>query len=504
MPDPIAGPAVLNPAVPNGPPPRTVDNGHAGHLNDAGGARPHVVVLGGGVCGLYAARTLLRAGAQVTVLDRFEVPGGLAAGHERGGNYYDFGVHQLHSNDEAIFDDIKQLMGERLIPVEKKALIRYGDGFRRYPLEFFDLISGVPPWTLARAVIGLLVQQARNRLRPSVPVDAEGALIQLYGRPLYVYFFRDFTHQYWGIPPTELSAAFVRIKMPRLSAVDVIKKVLWRAGLREDKDAAVESAVKEEVLWYSHTGAREMPLALAEDIRRQGGSVYLESTVVGLDLSASGDGVTAVRYERGGAEHALACDAVLSTIPLGALIRAVGDAAPPDVRTAAAELRHKPVAVYGLLVRKPRVLEAMHVYYRERIFHRLAEPANCGMTVSPPGHTVVLAELTCDVGDDRWAGGPATRQRIIADMVAEGLLAEDDIVSVYVLRDEYAYPVFALGFEPYLARVQGYVGGLANLRSTGRQGAFCYPNMHGAMRMGADAAQALMASLAAPTPAPTG
>lgn len=48
------------------------------------------------------------------------------------------------------------------------------------------------------------------------------------------------------------------------------------------------------------------------------------------------------------------------------------------------------------------------------------------------------------------------------------------------------------------------MGGLANLRSTGRQGALCYPNMHGAMRMGADAAQALMASLAEPTPAPTG
>src|SRR5262245_44018705 len=86
--------------------------------------RPHVVVLGAGVCGLYAARVLLAGGARVTVLERNEVPGGLAAGRQRGANYYDFGVHQLHSFDAAIFEDIRGLMGERLIPVSKKALIR--------------------------------------------------------------------------------------------------------------------------------------------------------------------------------------------------------------------------------------------------------------------------------------------------------------------------------------------------------------------------------------------
>jgi protoporphyrinogen oxidase len=491
----VAKPVVLD-AEATGDVDAPATNGHVAPRHGAGGPRPRVVVLGGGVCGLYAARTLLRLGAAVTVLDRFEVPGGLAAGHERGGNYYDFGVHQLHSQDPEIFDDIRGLMGERLIPVEKKALIRYGNGFRRYPLEFFDLISGVPPWTLTRAVVGLLAQQARNRWRPSEPADAEQALIQLYGRPLYTYFFRDFTHRYWGIPPTELSAAFVRTKMPRLSAVDVIKKALWHVGLKENKDAAVESAVTDEVLWYSHTGAREMPLALADDIQRQGGNLSLESTVVGLDVAVGSNRVTAVRYQRGGVEQHVDCDAVLSTIPLAALVRAMGQAAPADVRAAAAELRHKPVAVYGLLVRKPRVLDAMYVYYRERIFHRLAEPRNCGMQVSPPDATVVLAELTCDVGDDRWEGGETTRQAIIADMVAENLLAANDIESVTVLRDEYAYPVFALGFEPHLARVQGYLGRLPNLRSTGRQGAFCYPNMHGAMRMGADAARQLVADVA--------
>ena len=37
------------------------------------------------------------------------------------------------------------------------------------------------------------------------------------------------------------------------------------------KDDAVESATKEEQLYYSRTGARELPMTLAETIERLGG-----------------------------------------------------------------------------------------------------------------------------------------------------------------------------------------------------------------------------------------
>ena len=94
-------------------------------------AAPHVVVLGAGVCGLYAARCLLRGGARVTLLERREVVGGLAAGRERNGNYYDFGVHQLHAFDREVFEDVGRLMGDRLLPTPKRALVRYAGGYRR-------------------------------------------------------------------------------------------------------------------------------------------------------------------------------------------------------------------------------------------------------------------------------------------------------------------------------------------------------------------------------------
>ncbi len=451
----------------------------------------HVAVLGAGVCGLYAARVLAGAGAPVTVLEKADVVGGLAAGHERNGNFYDLGVHHLHAFDQEIFEDISGLMGDRLIPVQKSAMIRSGDGYRRYPLEFMDLLLGIPPLTLAHAVTGLGLQLVKNKLNSFEPQNAEDALIQLYGRPLYEYFFRDFTHRYWGIPPAGLSATFVRRKMPRLSAVDVVRRSLGLAGLKEPKGAAVESALAEETLYYSPTGSRETPSALADFVRAHGGKVLLESLVVGVDTDEGR--VRAVYYVQDGQEMRLACDWCISTIPVPTLVRAFDPPPPPPVLAAGDGLRFKALALYGFLVSRPRVLDALYVYYRDRFFHRIAEPANSGMQVRPEGHTILLVETTCNVGDERWNGGAETIRRVVRDMESEGLITEDEIVETHVFRTEHAYPVFELGFEEHYETVTRFLDRIEGVWSTGREGGFSYPNMHRAMRMGANAAGEVLA-----------
>ncbi len=184
----------------------------------------HVVVLGGGPCGLYAARVLSRVGVPVTVLEKGSRPGGLATSHLRGENWYDMGCHMLHEFDKEVYEDIMDIMGDESIPVALDAKIRWAGAFYRYPLQFQDMIKGIPLPILAFYTIGLFYAQIRQTLVPWKPKNAEEALIQLYGSPLYRFFFRDFTHRYWGIHPRELSATFITTKMPRLSAVDVLKK----------------------------------------------------------------------------------------------------------------------------------------------------------------------------------------------------------------------------------------------------------------------------------------
>ena len=450
----------------------------------------HVVILGGGPCGLYAARVLSRIGVAVTLIEKGVTPGGLATSHKRGENWYDLGCHMLHEFDKEIYEDIMELMGAESIPVQLDAKIRWAGSFYRYPLQFQDMIKGIPFFTLVFYTLGLFAAQFRQSLVPWTPKNAEEALIQLYGAPLYKFFFKDFTHRYWGIHPRELSATFITTKMPRLSAVDVLKKALAKFGIKDKSVKAVDSALHEETLHYSRTGAEAMPRALAKAIEEKGGKVILEAEVSRI-VTTEGR-VTSVHYVKDGQSHEVACDECISTIPLPWLVQKTEPTPAAAVQQAAKELRFKPIAIYGLLVKKPKCIDGLYIYYRDRMFHRVGEPKNAGLIVKPEGHTVLIVETTCEVGDWKWQGSPEAKERIFEDLELENICKKEDVVEVNLLHSETGYPVFMLGFEPHFEKVMDWVKGVPNLQSTGRQGGFKYPNMHSAMRMGATAAQAAL------------
>lgn len=445
-----------------------------------------ILILGAGVCGLYAALTLLGKGHTVTLLEKESQPGGLAAGHRRGENFYDLGVHMLHAFDEEVFDQCAELMGDARLEVPLDARIKWAGSHYHYPLRGRDILRGIPPLTLTRCLLGLFAAEARNRLNPRHDLDAEQALISLYGAPLYEFFFEDFTHRYWEIHPRELSAEFIRSKMPRLSAVDVFKNLLQKLHLSKSRDH-VEGALRFETLHYSATGSETLPRSLAEEVVRRGGVIHLDAEVT--QIQHDGQQITAAVWNDGeGKTESLPCSHCLSTIPLPALVRGLSPTAPPEILEHVAHLRYKPIAVYGLLVRKSQCMEALYTYYRDCIFHRVGEPKNGGLKVTPEGHTVLIVEMTCEMGDDKWSGGEVVFQKILADLASEGLCHSEDVVEHHLLRYAQGYPIFTKGFEPHLEALQAHLGLFSNLRSTGRQGAFTYPNMHRAMRMGKNSA----------------
>lgn len=452
---------------------------------------PHIAILGGGPCGLYAARVLTQKGYQITLLDKGERPGGLATGHRYGQNWYDMGVHMLHAFDKEIFQDIKQLMDDERIEVELNAQIKWGGGHFRYPLQFQDMLKGIPFFSLCYQALSLFAAQFNNFISPWQPKNAEEALIQLYGKPLYKFFFEDFTHRYWEIHPRELSATFITTKMPKLTAVDIIKKFLGKMGIK-DRAKTTEDALTTEILHYSRNGAEAMPRCLANAITAAGGHIILHAKVKKILTEQSQ--IKKIIYQHAGEQKELACDACISTIPLSHFIHAIHPACPEGIIQAAKYLRYKPIVVYGLLVNKPRCLDALYIYYRNRIFHRIGEPKNAGLVVQPGNHTVLIVEMTCEKEDAKWRGEDSVKEILFQQLAEEGICQASDIVELHISRAETGYPIFALNFEPHLEKVKHYLQTFTNLQSAGRQGAFTYPNMHTAMRMGWQAAERIMKS----------
>jgi len=449
----------------------------------------HIVILGAGPCGLYAARVLTREGFKVTIIDKGERPGGLATSHRYRNNWYDMGVHMLHAFDQEIFADIQQLMGAERIEVDLNAKIKWAGATYRYPLQFQDMLKGIPIFKLSKQVIFLFAAQIKNYFRNWQPSNAEEALIQLYGKPLYRYFFEDFTHRYWELHPRDLSATFITTKMPKLSAVDVFKKGLAKLGVKQ-KAKTTESALLKETLHYSRNGAEAMPRCIANAIQAQGGKLYQSAEVTKIILE--NNQVSKIIFSHEQDTHEINCDACISTIPINHLIQRLDPASPKTVLNSAKQLRYKPLVVYGLLVKKEKCLDGLYVYYRERIFHRVGEPKNAGLIVEPKNHTVLIVEMTCEYEDAKWNGDDSVKNKMLADLAKENICQPSDIVEMHISRSMNGYPIFDLGFEPHLETVKSYIQTISNLQSVGRQGAFTYPNMHSAMRMGFKAAKNLI------------
>lgn len=444
--------------------------------------KPHITILGAGVCGLYAALTALRKGAHVTVIERENHPGGLAAGFKRGENHFDQGVHMLHAFDQEIYEDIATIMGDERVPVALDARIQWNGSSYRYPLKGLDILAGMNPAQLVHCTSGLILAGINDRLNDTraSATTAQEALIATYGTPLYEFFFEEFTHRYWNIHPTQLSAEFVRRKMPRLKILDLLMKLVPGVLKIASDKYVVENALSEETLHYSATGSETLPRVLAREVEKLGGNIIYNAEISHLSESQITLGAQAFPLDR-----------LISTIPLPALI-SLHRSAPDSVKEASGNLRYKPIATYGLLVRKPRCLEGLYTYYRNRIFHRVGEPKNAGLRVNPPDHTVLIVEMTCDIGDPKWTDSPDTRREIIDGLTAENICQEGDIIEWNHFTNAHGYPIYDLGFDTHLEEITSWFKTQPHLVSTGRQGAFAYPGMHVAMRMGHTAATSLL------------
>ena len=248
----------------------------------------------------------------------------------------------------------------------------------------------------------------------------------------------------------------------------------------------MESALLQETLHYSRNGAEAMPRRLLEAVEAAGGGGetgtgrwkrFTSMTPEERGLSQC----AALRMER---KRTVEGVAVISTLPMPYLAKSLQPEAPEDVMRAAGNLRFKAIAVYGLLVKKEKAIDALYIYYRRHVFHRVGEPKNAGLKVTPSDHTVLIVEMTCEEGDAKWRGDESILERVYADLESEGICTRDEVVETHILTCPTGYPIFDLGFEPSLELVQNHIASVPNLRSVGRQGGFCYPNMHQAMRMG--------------------
>ena len=331
-----------------------------------------IIVLGGGISGLTAARAIEEMEHRCLLLERCPSLGGLTRTVEVGDFCFDYTGHFLH-------------LSRHRTPAEIPYAGLSDDDWQRIARRSYCFVAGkiiAAPiqynlGQLPREVLDpcLKSYEARPGLTESGPVSFRDYVIHGFGQYLSDLFL---------IPQNEKTMA---ISLDRLSMRAVKRffpppnEELVRAGIRGGAPPAREY---NSSFWYPKVGGIG---ALVKGLGAGLDNVWTNQRVTAIDLSR--------RMLRTGTGESFRWDHLFSSMPLKSLCQITDD---PDLRAAAEKLSHSSTVVFNIGLRCPLrpQLEGVHWIYvpdRSMPFYRVGFYSNISKGACTPGRSALYAEV---------------------------------------------------------------------------------------------------------------
>ncbi|MGH2535801.1 MAG: NAD(P)/FAD-dependent oxidoreductase [Candidatus Promineifilaceae bacterium] len=452
-----------------------------GHQSEDDSCR--VVVVGAGPAGLTAAYELAREGARPLVLEARDRPGGLARSECYRGYTFDLGGHRFFSKSAEVNELWRLMLGARFLRRPRLSRIHFNGRLFHYPLQPWNTLANLGPVESAR----ILASYLRWRIAPHKQESSfEEWVTNRFGRRLYQKLFQSYTEKVWGRPGSEIRAEWAAQRIRNLSLRAALLAAFRRPGRQ------VASLIEE--FHYPALGPGMMWEAFAAAIERLGGQVWLNAPVTGFEWD--GRRVTSLTAVRQGRAIALAADAYISSMPLGDLTRLFKPAAPGQVQAASASLRYRSLIVVGLIVNEANLFPDNWIYVHEPGLRvaRIQNYKNWSPAMAADSATShVGLEYFCDEGDDLWRLSEAELIALAREEFARlGLARGSQEIDGCVFRLPRSYPIYDQAYEGALTILRGWLEGMGNLQTIGRNGLHRYDNQDHAMLTGLLAARNLL------------
>lgn len=415
------------------------------------GAGEPVAILGAGLAGLAAARTLERAGVPVVVFEASPRIAGLAESFtDAEGFSHDFGAHFATNR---LIATIGAGAGSR-------AVRRYGEtvwiGSRTYGYPFGLMRS--PRYAVSGAWA-----KARSLLSPHATESAADWFRAQYGRALADEVALPLVEAWSGAPADQLAAS-VGDKIPSSILGTIGLKLAARVTSRAVAIGYCRELPQSPHVWHAYPegGVATLCKALAQGLT---GEIRTKSPVERILVH---DGrVRAVRV--GGAE--IPVRAAVSTAPVHVLAKLVEGT---DALTPLARFRYRPMVFVNLRMAGRGLLPDVVTWTPERRFpfFRLTEAPLSMPWLAPEGKTILTVDIGCEVGDETWSKPDDDLVSLSLDALASIVKdAKQRVVGADVLRTPIAYPIFLREYEADRLRFQRDTG-VSGLVSVGRNGEF--------------------------------
>ena len=485
------------------------------------------IIIGAGPAGLTAAYQLLKeTDIKPIILEESPYIGGISRTAEYKGNRMDLGGHRFFSKNEEInklWNELIPTQGapaydDKILGVKKDLaeggpdpetedrvmLVRNRLSRIFFLHKFFDYPISLKPETFINMGFKRTMKSGFGYIGSCIVKKEEDSLenfyINRFGRPLYEMFFEYYTENLWGRHPSQISADWGSQRVKGLSLSKAVWNVLSKPFRSSDKG---ETSLIEQYL-YPKKGPGQLWEYLADDIKKLGGEIVMNTKAKDIILSDDGKSVKKVITEDG---REFEGDVFFSTMPVRDLVAGMGDAPSEDVRRVADGLPYRDYITVGVLANKLKLENKtkiktltgnvpdcwIYVQEREVRLGRLQIFNNWSpyMVNDPDNKMWIGLEYFCNEGDELWEMNDEDFINFAIDELQKiDVVDKEDVLDATRIKVKKAYPAY---FDTYkeFDTVKNYLNGIENLWCIGRNGQHRYNNMDHSMLTAIEAVRAV-------------
>lgn len=393
-----------------------------------------IAILGAGVAGLSSAYYLKLYGVDVQVFERESYYGGLARSFNWHGFSCDFAAHRFFTNDEDVLRSVFRL--NPMIRHVRRSKLYVRNAWVNDPINPLELIRLLPQ----KEALLLLKDLINPPNKINEPKSFEDYILNHYGKVLHENFFRPSTEKIFRIPADQISVLWA-LKKARL--VNPFKKM--------------DGKSRKYFAYFYYPLEGGYGSICDAFYRNVKDSVMLNSEVT--NILREGEKIVGIEYQVNGETKFFECDTIISTLPLTHTGKMLGI----DV-----SLSYQKVDAVYLLINKPEAGPYHWVYYIDSdvAINRKVEFKHMSRFNTPPGTSVICAEVTSYEND------PAGK--VIKDLEKAGYIQSKDVIDSLVVREDYAYPIYKIGYEEIVASAIKQIQQTQNVHIIGRSAEFIH------------------------------
>jgi protoporphyrinogen oxidase len=421
--------------------------------------KKEIIVLGGGISGLTAARTIQDLGRECLMLEQCPSLGGLTRTVEVGEFCFDYTGHFLHLSRYKTPADIPYagLSNDAWQTVDRRSYCFVAGKMIDAPIQYN--LGQLPPGVFDECVRSY---EGRPPLRNSEQITFRDYVIHGFGQYLADLFLIPQNEKTMAVSLDCLSSRAVKRFFP---APD---ETLVRAGIRgESAPGGYNSS-----FWYPKTGGIG---TLVKGLSAGLNDIWTNQKVTALDLSA--------RKMRTRSGESFGWDYLFSSMPLKSLCQITND---PDLRAAGQKLSHSSTVSFNIGLHgplRPEFEGAHWIYIPDRSipFYRVGFYSNISQGTCTPGHSAMYVEVgmpseevqTIDLVKD-------LQPKVIASLENLGWIDSRAVacVVIHVIRHAYIHHTESRDrlVESVLARLHQF-----EVYPFGRYGLWDYTSMEDSM-----------------------